>query len=89
MAVAMCQGLEDMLAVRELEGRTKLLFGIPPRKIDVRSELEHRLCLWHDGQLEELLLRAEDQARCSLETRRGSSSQRAGACGRSLHGPAP
>ena len=70
VAVAMCQGLEDLLAGGLLElGRTKLLLSPIPRKVPIRSELDHRLKLWFDGSLEELLTRIEEQARCAAENK--------------------
>ena len=43
-ALAMAQGLEDLLAGGSLErGRTKLLLALPPKGLHLRSELETRL----------------------------------------------
>ena len=69
-ALAMAQGLEDLLAGGSLErGRTKLLLALPPKGLHLRSELETRLWMWHNGDLAELLIRVEEQARCIAESR--------------------
>ena len=65
-AIAMAQGVEDLLEGGLLElGRSKLLMAPPPPQLRFRDELEVRLRLWHDGHLEELLVRIEEQARCA------------------------
>ena len=80
-AIAMAQGLEDLALGGLLEfGRSKLLMSSPPPEIPLRAELEERLRLWHDGHLEELLLRIEEQARCASERKgivRGTRERRA------------
>ena len=83
IAVAMCQGLEDLLAGGLLEmGRTKLLLAPIPRKFSVRTELNVRLQLWFAGTVEELLVRVEEQARNAAET---SSTQVSNAGRRAAH----
>ena len=78
-AIAMAQGIEDLFAGGLLElGRSKLLMAPPPPQLRFRDELEKRLQLWHDGQLEELLIRIEEQARCAAEGFRPAPQNPAG-----------
>lgn len=44
-------------------GRSKLLFGMPPKGIHQRTELAERFRLWHPGAFHEFLIRIEEQAR--------------------------
>ena len=41
------------------QGRSKLLYGVPPSRFSVRTELAKRLELWNEGCSEELLLSFE------------------------------
>ena len=60
-------------------GRSKLLYGVPPKGYSLRTELGKRLTLWNEGRFEELLLRAEAQHGARLEARR---NRRTGATAR-------
>ena len=53
------------------QARSKLLLGVPPRGSNTRVELARRLALWEEGAFEELLLRAEEQARARAGPRDG------------------
>ena len=78
-ALAMAQGLEDLLAGGSLErGRTKLLLAVPPHGFHLRTELETRLRMWHSGDLSALLVRLEEQARCITESRLPRASHAGG-----------
>ena len=52
------------------KGRSKLLYGMPPKGASLRTELTSRLELWGAGSFEELLLRAEAQHNARNEARR-------------------
>jgi hypothetical protein len=54
---------DDLQACVLEEARSKLLLSPPPRGTNIRVELAKRLQLWVDGAFEELLSRAEGQAR--------------------------
>jgi len=52
------------------KGRSKLLYGVPPKSTNLRNELTTRLELWTEGRLEDLLLRAEAQHAARQEGKR-------------------
>ena len=81
-AVAMAQSLEALVADgidRDLEqGRTKVLLARPPKGFHLRSELEKRHKMWHNGEFEALLVRVEMQGAERLRSR-GSGVQNSSA----------
>ena len=51
------------------KGRSKLLYGLPPKGSNLRNELTTRLALWREGQWEELLFQAEAQHAARLQAK--------------------